>query len=105
MSTTTEPQSWKEGRRMRAFELKEQGWKQIEIAKALGVTRGAVSQWLSRAREGGGIEALRRHPAPGRTPRLTKDQLARLPELLAKGAEYYGFVGQVWTGNRVAIVI
>jgi hypothetical protein len=28
---------------MRAFELKEQGWKQIEIAKALGVTRGAVS--------------------------------------------------------------
>ena len=90
---------------MRAFELKEQGWKQIEIAKALGVTRGAVSQWFRRARDGGGKEALRHHPAPGRTPRLRQEQLARLPELLSKGAEYYGFIGEVWTGERVATLI
>jgi transposase len=105
MSTITKPQSWKEGRRMRAFELKEQGWKQIQIAEALGVTRGAVSQWLRRAREGGGIEALRHHPAPGPTPHLSVDQLAQLPELLSKGAEHYGFIGQVWTGSRVATLI
>jgi len=37
MSTPTEPQTWKEGRRMRAFEFKEQGWKQIDVAKALDV--------------------------------------------------------------------
>ncbi|MCA1715656.1 MAG: helix-turn-helix domain-containing protein, partial [Actinobacteria bacterium] len=36
---------WREGRRLRAFELKHQGWKQREIADALGVSKGAVSQW------------------------------------------------------------
>lgn len=42
---------WREGRRLRAFELKQQGWNQREIANALGVTEGAVSQWMKRARE------------------------------------------------------
>jgi transposase len=37
---------WREGRRLRVFELKEQGWKQKEIAEALGVSEGAVSQWM-----------------------------------------------------------
>ena len=43
---------WREGRRLRAYELKQQGWKQTQIADALGVTEGAVSQWMRRAREG-----------------------------------------------------
>ena len=72
MSTciSAQPQDWREGRRLRAWELKQQGWKQQDIAKALGVSPGAVSQWLKAAREGG-PEALRRHPAPGPQPRLT----------------------------------
>ena len=36
--------NWREGRRLRAWELHQQGWKQQEIADALGVTQGAVSQ-------------------------------------------------------------
>ena len=40
---------WREGRRVRAYELKEQGWSQRAIAAALGVSEGAVSQWLKRA--------------------------------------------------------
>jgi transposase len=95
---------WLEGRRKRAWELKQQGWKQQDIAAALGVTKGAVSQWLRRAREGG-LEALRRHPPPGPTPKLTAEQLAHLPDLLAPGAEAYGYRGQVWTTRRVAEVI
>jgi transposase len=43
--------NWREGRRLRALELKERGWKQSEIAEALGVSEGAVSQWMKRARE------------------------------------------------------
>ena len=52
MSTTNEapPRDWKEGRRLRALALHEQGWQAIRIAEALGVTRGAVSQWLKAAR-------------------------------------------------------
>jgi predicted transcriptional regulator len=34
--------NWREGRRLRAFELKKRGWKQTEIADALGITRDAV---------------------------------------------------------------
>src|SRR5215210_1890116 len=95
---------WREGRRLRAYELKQQGWKQTQIADALGVTEGAVSQWMRRAREEG-AEGLRHKPPPGATPRLGKDERARLPELLAQGAQAHGFRGDVWTCERVAIVI
>jgi transposase len=104
MSTKSPQLDWREGRRRRAWELKEAGWKQQDIAAALGVTPGAVSQWLKRARERG-VEGLRRHPAPGRQPRLTAEQVARLPALLEPGAEAYGFRGQVWTCKRVGEVI
>jgi transposase len=56
---------WREGRRLRAFELKQEGWSQQNIARALGVGKGAVSQWMKRAREGGGKEALRKRSSPG----------------------------------------
>jgi transposase len=104
MSTKKPELDWREGRRRRAWELKQQGWKQQDIAAALGVTVGAVSQWLTRARQEG-VEALRRHPAPGRQPKLTPEQVAQLPTLLERGAEAYGFRGQVWTCKRVAEVI
>jgi transposase len=96
---------WREGRRRRAWELKEAGWKQTEIAAALGVTSGAVSQWLTRARAEGVEEGLRSHPASGRPPKLTAEQRAQLPALLDRGAEAYGFRGQVWTCKRVGEVI
>src|SRR5437867_3516753 len=95
---------WREERRKQAWKLKEEGWQQKDIARALGVSEGAVSQWLKRGREGG-VEALKAHPAKGMTPRLTTEQKAQIPLLLAKGAEAYGFRGDVWTASRVAKVI
>jgi transposase len=97
-------QDWREARRYRVWELKQQGWKQKDIAHALGVSEGAVSQWLTRGREQG-EEALAAHPPPGVLPRLTLEQRQRLPSLLEQGAEHYGFRGQVWTSRRVATVI
>jgi transposase len=108
MSTTTPgerpPADWKEGRRLRALELHEQGWTGTRIAEALGVSEGAVSQWLKAARAGG-REALRRRRRGAKAPKLTAEQRAQLPVVLAKGAEAYGFVGAVWTTGRVAEVI
>jgi transposase len=105
MSTVgTSGQDVREWRRMRAWELHEEGWSGKDIAEALKVSAAAVSGWLKRARRSG-IEALRRHPAPGPTPKLTAEQRAQVPDLLAKGAEAYGFVGDVWTTKRVAVVI
>jgi transposase len=100
-----EATDWREGRRFRAFELKQQGWSQQRIAQALGVSKGALSQWMKRARHGGGVEALKRRPAPGARPRLSEEQRARVPELLERGAEAHGFRGDVWSCERVALVI
>jgi transposase len=80
------------------------GWKQKDIAVALGVTKGAVSQWLKRAK-GGGIDALGHCKPPGAPPGLTPEQRARLSQLLARGAESFGSGGDLWTQPRIATVI
>jgi transposase len=97
-------QHWRKWRRLRAWQLRQQGWRQCDIAAALGVTQGAVSRWMRRGREGG-VASLRHRPPPGPAPRLTPEQLARLPLLLAQGAEVFGFRGRVWTARRVTELI
>ena len=77
METLQQPTSWREGRRLRAWELHQQGWKQKDIATALGITPGAVSQWMARGRAGG-VAALHKRTSPG---------------------------GAIWTRARVAAVI
>ena len=98
-SLSKEATDWREGRRLRAWELKQKGWTQQRIAEALGVSKGAVSQWMKRARQGG-VRALKRQPAPGASPRLSEEQRTKLPELLERGAEAHGFRGEVWTYAR-----
>ena len=48
---------------------------------------------------------MRQHLAPGRQPKLSAEERAQLPGVLAQGAEAFGFRGQVWTSGRVAQVI
>jgi transposase len=98
------PKTWKEGRRKRALELRQYGWKQCEIAEALGVSAAAVSQWVAEARAHG-CEAWRAKPRPTGPVKLTSDHLQMIPELLSHGAEAYGFRGEFWTCARVAMVI
>ena len=102
--SSQEASDWREGRRLRAWELKQEGWKQRDIARALGVSKGAVSQWMKRATEEG-VEALKHKPPPGATPRLDDSQRVRLKELMNFDAEAYGFRGKVWTYARVAELI
>lgn len=103
-TNTPQPKDWREGRRLRAWELYERGWPQNKIAEALGVTEGAVSQWITKAKNEG-KEALRHRPSPGAPSKLSHEQRAQLPHLLAQGAEAFGFRGQVWTAARVAQMI
>jgi len=105
MSTKPSPQTdWREQRRLQAVKLHERGWQQNKIAEAFGVTEGAVSQWLKKAKTQG-VEALHHQPPPGRPSKLSAEQQAQLPALLAKGPEAFGFRGQVWTTERVAQMI
>ena len=98
------PQSWKEARRIRGWELHESGWQQKAIAEALGVAESTVSEWVQKGKAGG-IAALRNQPGRGRKPKLSEMQRKKLPELLQRGAEAYGFHGEVWTNPRIAQVI
>lgn len=95
---------WKEVRRYRAIELKREGWTLEEIAEALDVSTRSVKKWMKAVREEGET-GLQARPRLGTPPRLSAEELALLPELLAAGAESYGFRGEAWTSARVAIVI
>ena len=99
--SSTEMRQW---RRRRAWDLKQQGWKQRDIAHALGVSEGAVSQWLKQARTRG-AEALTAKPRRGTPSKLTQVQKEEVRRLLSIGAEANGFAGQVWTTSRVADLI
>ena len=100
-----DPTDWREARRFRAFKLKQKGWRQTDIAEALGVSDSSVSHWLKKAREGG-KEALKTSLRPGRPPKLSEEERTkRLPSLLEKGPEHYGFRGDVWTRKRVRKII
>jgi transposase len=98
------PDDWREWRRLRALQLKQQGWYQRDIAEALGVTEVTVSRWLAHASQGG-LEALRARSSTGRPPKLSPAQKRLIPEFLWHGGEAYGFRGELWTCKRIAKVI
>lgn len=93
-----------EALRHRCVELKQTGWKQVDIARAFGLTPAWVSQTLKTFRQQGetGLTTGKRTGAPSR---LTTEQLDELTAELAKGAEHHGFSGQVWTRLRINQVI
>lgn len=97
-------EDWREARRRRALELKREGWSQVRIAEALGVTQGAVSQWLKTAREQG-EEALEARKSTGRPRLLSEVDRGSIPGLLKLGARSWGFANDAWTLPRIADVI
>jgi transposase len=100
----TRSSNWKEQRRFHAIDLKRQGWKQADIAVALKVSKGAVSQWVSMAKRQG-KEILTSRPHQGRPSELSEEEKRVLPDHLSHGAEAYGFRGDVWTCMRVRKVV
>ena len=94
----------REFRRLRAVELFETGIRPIRIAEMLGVTRGAVSQWLKKYREHGKASLCQKKYSKNPC-RLSADQREKLVRMLKSGAEKYGYQGQVWTQARVRELI
>jgi transposase len=93
-----------QARRLRAAELFTAGMRQAEVARQLGVSAQAVSVWHARWRAGG-VEALHSRGPSGPGPRLSDQQLAEVEQALLKGATANGFTGELWTLERVAVVI
>jgi transposase len=83
--------------RIRAVGQVERGAHPADVAQALGMTRAAVYSWLARYREGG-LEALKAKPVPGRPPKLTGAQLARLYGLVVgNDPRQLRFAFALWT--------
>jgi len=103
MSAKYKPSDYEVFRR-RCVEMKESGWKQKDIATALGLTPGWVSQTMKKYREQGPEGLLARKPT-GSPPKITSQELSHLVEELNQGAVSHGFPGQIWTRARVNEVI
>jgi len=57
------------------------------------------------ALQSGGQKALKAKPAPGRPPRLTLKQKKQLVRLLTQGAMAHGYRTELWTTQRIAVLI
>lgn len=77
-----------EARRRRAVEMIARGGTQAEVARALGVSREAVRQWVQAGAD------LRVRPRRGRVPKLTARQERRLARMLAAG-QVSGSAGEI----------
>jgi transposase len=93
-----------EARRLQAAELFAQGRTQAEVARTLGVSRQSAHVWHTRFQEGG-VDALRSRGPTGPDPKLSAADLARVEEALLAGAMANGFDTDLWTLERVAVVI
>jgi putative transposase len=77
---------------------------QADIARRLGVSRAAVTQW-KHGIANGGLAALQQRRSSGRPPRLNEAQWTELLCLLQRGAVAAGFDTERWTLRRIASVI
>lgn len=75
-----------------------------QIARRLGVSRAAVSQWAKRLRSGG-LRRLRARKSTGRPSKLTRQQQRMLLRKLKRGARTAGFRTERWTLWRIGQLI
>lgn len=86
------------------MELLDGGLTMAEVSHRVGTSIASVSRWRHAVVEGG-LGALAAKPVPGRPPKLSQAECARLLELLLKGAMAYGYPNELWTLKRIARVI
>ncbi len=93
-----------EMRRMIGGKLLQEGKGIREVSRLLGVSPSTVFRW-KQGLETNGLEALRAKPHPGRAPKLGAAQKKGLEGILLKGAKAAGFATDLWTLERIALVI
>ena len=93
-----------EDRRRRALALLDAGLSLHEVGRRIGCHASSVLRWRE-ARQRGGAAALRVRSSPGRPPKLSPEQRARLLRMLRKGPLAHGYETDVWTTARIAELI
>lgn len=90
--------------RFQALELRKKGWKINKISEAFGVSREAVSRWMSKSKKFG-MESLRRRKAKGAKPKLTIEEKEEILNCLKESAMDFGFETPLWTSKKVQILM
>jgi transposase len=92
-------------RRRKGFDLlKRKHLSQKAIAKRLGVSEAAVSQW-HKVMSGEGMKGAKARVASGRPAKLGIEEQEQLLAILKRGAKQAGFNSERWTQARVLKVI
>jgi transposase len=94
----------RQARRERAAELFAEGRTQAEVARELDVSRQSASRWHA-GWHAEGTGALQSRGPTGRPPKIGDDQLEAIQQALLQGALAHGFATDVWTLDRIAVVI
>lgn len=93
-----------ERRRFKAIKLHKKGFSQYRIAKDLGVSFEAVSNWVE-VYEQQGLKGLKTQGSPGPKSQLTDNDRKKLKAAILKGPEAFGYDTGIWTLQRIAAVI
>jgi transposase len=100
--STYRKETAREFKRRRAVELIQEGeWPSV-IARFLGVSACSVQRWYDQFLSSGHLEVKK---PSGRPRKLSSEQIEVLRELLARGAVANGWHNELWTSDRVAVVI
>jgi transposase len=96
-----------EERRMEGCRLLREGaLSQAEIARRLGVSRSAVSQWAQQVKQRRrGLRGLERIKHKGRQSYLTDSQWQKVLRDLQRGARAFGYEDERWTLDRIQRLI
>jgi len=94
----------RQARRERAAALFAQGRTQAEVARELDVSRQSASRWHAGWQASGATGLQSRGPT-GRHPKVADEQLEGIEQALLAGALAHGFATDVWTLDRIAVVI
>ena len=94
----------RQARRERAAELFAQGRSQAEVARELDVSRQSASRWHA-GWQAEGATALQSRGPTGRRPKVPDAALEPIQQVLLEGALAHGFATDVWTLDRIAVVI
>lgn len=96
----------REARRFEAVRLLRSGRvSHAEIARQLGVSRAAVSQWAHQLAQTGRRAGLARRAHPGRPSQMSEAAWRKLFTILRRGARASGFETERWTLRRIAVVV
>jgi transposase len=93
-----------EARRRQALQLLGKGYSLNKVSRMIGSAASSVMRWRATL-EAGGEEALKVRFSPGRPSSLSPAERERLVAQLLQGAMASGFSDDLWTTERVAIVI